>query len=237
MRDRHRVHCVWQKSLKKSWGKKKKKHEKYNLQLLETRVEIKDRIWSPLAGLSQRCTPEAALAPGAGNSKIQSRQSCSLSAHWGHLPAAGDCGLKDSQDLHLTSPHMLPELQELALQQEETFQLTWGPSLKEQSLSVLKVWQRGLNIPDVTSRPDRIPYKQSPLHIKKALKHQSESSLAKLKNIFPNPKNKRISNVWDSQILDIYNTELVKTTKNKFAIKSTSCLGNQSSSGVFCRAF
>lgn len=98
---------------------------------------------------------------------------------------------------------MLPELQELALQQEEMFQLIRGPSLKEQSLSVLKVWQKGLNIPDVTSRPDRTPHKQSPLHIKKALKHQSESSLAKLKNTFPNPKNKRISNVWDSQILDI----------------------------------
>lgn len=158
-----------------------KNHEKYNLQLLETRVEIKDRIWSPLAGLSQCCTPEAAWAPGAVNSQIQSRQSCSLSAHWWHLPAAGGCRLKDSQDLHLTSPHTLPELQELALQQEQIFQLIWGPSLKEQSLFVLKVQQKELNISGVTSRPDRTPYKQTPLHIKKALKQQSESSLAKLK--------------------------------------------------------
>lgn len=46
---------------------------------------------------------------------------------------------------------------------------------------VLKVQQKELNISGVTPRPDRTPYKQTPLHIKKALKHQSESSLAKLK--------------------------------------------------------
>lgn len=126
-----------------------------------------------------------------------------MSARWWHLPGAGGRRLKDSQDLHLTSPHTLPELQELALQQEEIFQLIRGPSLKEQPLFVLKVWQKGLNIPDATSRPDGTPYKQSPLHIKKALKHQSESSLARLKNTLPNPKNKRISDVWDSQILNI----------------------------------
>lgn len=187
---------VWGRNLLKIL---EKTHEKYNLQLLETRVEIKDRIWSPLAGLSQRCTP---AAPGLWIPKFQAgRAAVCLSAHCWHLPAAGDVTKGQAGP----SPHLsthAPGATGAGTTARGNIPAHPGPSLKEQSLFVLRVWQKGWNIPDVTSRPDRTPYKQSPLHIKKALKHQSESSPAQLKNTLPNPKNKRISNVWDSQTLN-----------------------------------